>query len=230
MKNFCIILLLVVAIITFIPLNRQVSGASLDDIILKIQNVYHETRDLTADFIQESTLRSIDRTQTARGKIYFKNPGKLRWDYKSPAKQEIVTDGKTLWMYLPEDNQVIMNELSKVYRSSTSTFFLMGMGNLKRDFHIELLPSPSEEGENDYSLKLVPNEQQSNFDELFLSVDKSNFLVTEIYFNDFYGNFIRIKFKNISVNKGLPDSLFLFHIPEGVDIVKPPGSLQISNQ
>ena len=202
------------------------SGMPLEDIVTEIQDVYQGTRDFTADFVQESTLKSLKKTQVANGKIYFKNPGKLRWDYIGPTKQAIVTDGETLWMYLPEDKQVIINKLSKVYRTSTSTFFLMGMGNLKRDFDIEQVKSPLSDEEKSYSLKLVPKEQQSNFNDLFLLIDKKTFLVGELYFNDFYGNFIRIKFKNSTTNQGLSDSVFLFNIPEDVEIVEPPQIIQ----
>ena len=197
-------------------------GISKEEIVANVQKAYQGTKDFKADFIQESTLKSINKTQVGKGKIYFKHPGKLRWDYNDTTKQEIVTDGKTLWMYIPQDKQVIINELSKVYRSNTSTFFLSGMGDLKRDFDIELAENPSQNKKKGFLLKLIPKEQQPNINELFLLVDKSTFHVKETYFYDFYENLIRIKFKNSAINKGLPDSLFVFTIPEGVEIVSMP--------
>ena len=192
----------------------------LEEIINNVQRTYRETEDLTADFIQESTLKSLNKTQTAAGKIYYKNRGKLRWDYKGTTEQEIVTDGETLWMYLPEDNQVIVNQLSKVYQSNTSAFFLSEMGDLKKDFNIQLVEATHGDNDKGYHLKLIPRELQSNFDELFLWVDKRNFLVVETYFYDFYGNLIRIKFQNHRVNNGLPDSMFVFKIPKDAEVIE----------
>ncbi|MFH2011379.1 MAG: outer membrane lipoprotein chaperone LolA [Pseudomonadota bacterium] len=197
-------------------------GITLEVIVAKVQDVYQNTKDFKAEFIQESTLKSISKTQVANGKIYFKNPGKLRWDYYHPNKQEVVTDGKTLWMYIPQDKQVMINKLSNVYQSNTSTFFLSGMGNLKRDFDIQMVKQTLDNGEKDYTLKLVPKEPQSNLNELFLVVNKTTFQVMETYFYDFYGNLIRIKFKNPVVNRGLSDSIFIFTIPEGVEVIEPP--------
>ena len=204
----------------FLP--GPVLAITLEEIINNVQRTYRETQDLTADFIQEATLKSLNKTQTAEGKIYYKNQGKLRWDYNDTTKQEIVTDGETLWMYLPEDNQVIVNQLSKVYRSNTSAFFLSEMGDLKKDFDIKLVgPTPGDEDKG-YLLKLIPREQQSSFDELFLWVDKINFRVVETYFDDYYGNLIRIKFRNHIVNSGLPDSMFVFIIPKDAEVIEAP--------
>jgi outer membrane lipoprotein carrier protein len=198
------------------------SGIVLEEIIDKVQGVYKGTKDFKAEFIQESIIKSIDKTEVSKGKIYFKNPGKLRWDYDVPDRQEIVTDGKTLWMYVPQDRQVMINKLSDVYQSNTSTFFLFGMGDLKRDFYIHLVKPDSNDAEKGYILKLTPKESQPNISELFLLIDKATFQVIETYFYDFYENFIRIKFKNAVINRGLSDSLFVFTIPKGVEVLEAP--------
>ena len=205
-------------VFAFLP--GPVFAVPLEEIINNVQRTYRETEDLTADFIQESTLKSLNKTQTATGKIYYKNQGKLRWDYKGTTKQKIVTDGETLWMYLPEDNQVIINQLSKVYQSNTSAFFLSEMGDLKKDFDIQLVGATPGDEDKGYQLKLIPREQQSSFDEIFLWVDKINFLVVETYFYDFYGNLIRIKFRNHRVNNGLPDSMFVFTVPKDAEVIE----------
>jgi outer membrane lipoprotein carrier protein len=198
------------------------SGIVLEEIIDKVQGVYKGTKDFKAEFIQESIIKSIDKTEVSKGKIYFKNPGKLRWDYDVPDRQEIVTDGKTLWMYVPQDRQVMINKLSDVYQSNTSTFFLFGMGDLKRDFYIHLVKPDSNDVEKGYILKLTPKESQPNISELFLLIDKATFQVIETYFYDFYENFIRIKFKNAVINRGLSDSLFVFTIPKCVEVLEAP--------
>ena len=201
---------------------KLASGIALQEIIDRVQDVYKGTKDFKAEFIQESIIKSIDKTEISKGRIYFKNPGKLRWDYDIPAKQEIVTDGKTLWMYVAQDRQVMINKLSDVYQSNTSTFFLFGMGDLKRDFDIHLVGSDSNTVEEGYILKLIPKEPQPNINELFLLIHKATFQVMETYFYDFYENFIRIKFRNSVINRGLSDSLFVFTIPKGVEVLEAP--------
>ena len=215
---------LVFVLLTFLP--GPCLGIPLEEIVAKVQDVYQRTKDLKADFTQESTLKSLDKTQTATGEIYFKNPGKLRWDYNTPTKQEIVTNGETLWMYIYEDRQVVVSNFSEVYQSNTSAFFLSGMGDLKRDFHVRLGEPTDEDDGNSYVLRLIPREQQSNIEELFLLIDKDSFLVVETYFHDFYGNLIRIRFKNHKINRGLQDSMFIFKIPDDVDVIEQPSISQ----
>ncbi|KAF0123465.1 MAG: outer membrane lipoprotein carrier protein [bacterium] len=222
MRIYRFILLFGVVLTLSLSFPNPTLGIPLEEIVARVQGIYQKTKDFKAEFIQESTLKSINKTQVAKGKIYFKNPGKLRWDYYHPNKQEIVTDGKTLWMYMSQDKQVMISELSKVYRSNTSTFFLSGMGNLKRDFDVQLVEPTLKNEDKGYLLRLVPKEPQSNLNELFLLVDKVSFQVAETYFYDFYGNLIRIKFKNPVINRGLSDSIFVFTIPKGVEVIESP--------
>ena len=216
--------ILILGVLSVFPVlfPQVASGIALEEIIDRVQNVYKGTKDYKAEFVQESIIKSIDKTEVSKGKIYFKNPGKLRWDYDVPAKQEIVTDGKTLWMYMAQDRQVMINKLSDVYQSNTSTFFLFGMGDLKRDFDIHLVGSDSDNTEKGYILKLIPKEPQPNINELFLLIHKTTFHVMETYFYDFYENFIRITFKNSVINRGLSDSLFVFTIPKGAEVLEAP--------
>ena len=226
MKICGLISSLVVLLVLFSSLPDFASDIPLERIIANVQEMYQRTKDIEADFFQESTIKSLNKTQIAKGKFYFKTPSKLRWDYNDPTKQEIVTDGNTLWMYIADDRQVTVNAFSSVYRSNTSAFFLSGMGDLDRDFDVQLEKPSVHDEEKAFLLRLTPKEQQANIDKLFLLVDRGTFLVLETYFNDFYGNLIRIRFKNMVINQGLPDSMFTFTIPEGVDVVEPPQMFQ----
>ncbi|MFH1624213.1 MAG: outer membrane lipoprotein chaperone LolA [Pseudomonadota bacterium] len=222
MRTYTFSLLFGMILIILVSFSKPVAGIPLGEIVAKVQEVYQRIEDFKAEFIQESTLKSLNKTQVARGEVYFKNPGRIRWNYNDPTKQEIVTNGKTLWIYLPQDKQVTVSDLSGVYQSNISTLFLSGMGDLKRDFDIQLASSTLQAEARGYLLKLVPKELQPNVNELFLVVNKDTFQVVETYFYDFYGNLIRIKFKNLVTNRGVPDSLFVFTVPKDVEVIEAP--------
>ena len=83
------------------------SSISKEKILEKLE-VRYNTADFSADFFQESTLKALDITDTASGKVWFKHPGMMRWEYKTPENYAIISDGKNLWIYRPEDNQVVI--------------------------------------------------------------------------------------------------------------------------
>src|SRR5512134_1520276 len=82
--------------------------------------------DFQGDFFQESRIASLDRIQRGRGRVAVKfERGRgdrvplalFRWEYDQPTTQEIVSDGETMWVYLPENRQVIQSSIDIVSRS-----------------------------------------------------------------------------------------------------------------
>ncbi|MDH3877689.1 MAG: outer membrane lipoprotein carrier protein LolA, partial [Desulfobacterales bacterium] len=91
---------------------REVKAASetnqltVDQILGHVENKYTNSK-FAADFIQKSTIKAMNITDMATGKVYIKYPGMMRWEYEKPDRQIIITDGDKLWVYRPEDNQVM---------------------------------------------------------------------------------------------------------------------------
>ena len=105
-----------------------------DEIVRKVQDRYDATKDLSADVTQEATIASLGKTVSASGKVWFKKPGKMRWELTEGDKQTIVADGSTLWLYRPEDQQVLKMPFDAAFRSSSPVSFLTGVGRIAQDF------------------------------------------------------------------------------------------------
>lgn len=192
-----------------------VCADDLDTIISKVQKTYDGIQDIQANFTQFTTSASIKQTQKADGVVSFKKPGMMRWEYKSPGKDIIVSDGMTIWVYQQDIGQVMVgNAIDN--GTSISNNFLAGIGNLKKDFDITLA-----EGDNAaHLLKLNPKTAQPNVQKLYLAVDKKTFLVTRTIVYDLLGNETKVVFENIKTNQSLSGNMFKFKIPEGVKVVK----------
>ena len=80
------------------------SDLPLEQILDRMEKHY-TGNNFQAEFIQESTVKAMDITDFASGKIFVRYPGKMRWEYEKPEKQVIITDGIKLWIYRPADNQ-----------------------------------------------------------------------------------------------------------------------------
>ena len=146
--------------------------------------------DYSADFFQESKIASLDRLQRANGRVEvsfnYQRPQTVpevmfRWQYDQPTTQEIVSDGKTLWVYLPENNQVIQSDIEMVNKSRQNDpmTFLTGLGNLSRDFQI-LWATPNTDIDGNYVLKLTPRRVSSLINHLIIVVDR---FAVEVYQN-----------------------------------------------
>src|SRR5262247_4359485 len=142
---------------------------SADQIVDSLQKNYDTTADFTADFRQETEVKTLNRTLKSSGKLSFKRPGKMLWRYDEPKGQFVLADGKYLYFYQPEQNQVIKSPLKNAFRGDIPLSFLLGLGNLKKDFNAALKSTE----ENNYILRLEPKGESGGFSEILLAVNKS---------------------------------------------------------
>ncbi len=203
-------------------LPHKAQGATPDEIADKIQANYEKILDYRANFVQEVTLTNIDKIQKNEGVVYFKKGGKMRWDYQKPQKQEFISDGKTIWHYMPADNQVWVDKATQAFSSKMPSTFLTGMGNLKRDFKIKFAKSPLVDTKDNYLLELFPKEEQPGMKRLLLVVAKDSYQVMGTLVYDQFENLTRVIFSEIKTNNDLPDDLFSFQIPKGAEVIRPP--------
>src|SRR5262249_9126730 len=115
-----------------------VSAQSLDEVLREIERVYGRMNDLRADFTQTAFNKSLNQTIPAKGTVYLKKGGKLRWEFTEPTPQEIVSDGKKLWVYTPTLNQANVAEAPEALAGPAGSF-LAGLGKLRSEFEVRFL-------------------------------------------------------------------------------------------
>ncbi len=181
-----------------------------------LQKRYDSTFDFVSDFSQETEVKTLNRQLRASGTVYFKKPGKMLWKYEDPKGQLVLADGEFVYFYQPEQKQVLKTRLSKAFLSDTPLSFLLGIGELKRDFQGTLTGS---EGEA-YEIRLVPKDRLGEIGRLFLGVDKKDFDILWARIEDAVGNVTTIRFYKMQRGVGVDDSLFRLKLPKDVDIVE----------
>ena len=60
----------------------------------------------------------------------------MRWDYTGPEKKLFVSDGRTMFLYFPDEKQVMKNAVPSQDQATSAVLFLMGKGNIVRDFNV----------------------------------------------------------------------------------------------
>ncbi|MEJ2698303.1 MAG: outer-membrane lipoprotein carrier protein LolA [Desulfuromonadales bacterium] len=192
-----------------------------------------------ADFVQTSRIVSLDREQKGGGKVTVRfarsgadNFPAFRWEYEKPSLQEIISDGRTLWVYVPDSRQVIESKLdsSNLNKSGNPLLFLAELGDLSKVFNISWA-DPKQDAAGNFLLELVPKEPSPLLQRLRILVRRQAlpefapsgkeriFPILASTVVDSSGNSTRIEFKNIRMNLKLPGDFFHFKVPKGVEVV-----------
>lgn len=219
---------------------------ALDDVVARIESNYKNVAAFKGSFKQKATLKTLNRVQESMGKLFYKKPNKFKWQYTKPTEQEITSDGKTLWIYLPENKQVYIYELMDNQgiggEGQIPGNFLNNLGDLGRDFNVKWRTPTERDAQGNYLIELVPKSPVASIHELLLVIPRditttssSAFPVIASTVRDAYGNTTNIEFINIEILEtvdgtakakkktgGLPDTMFTYTPPVGVEIIKPP--------
>ena len=189
---------------------------AVDEIMREIEKRYASTG-FSAVFSQQSKLKALDMTDTATGTILVKRPGMMRWEYEKPNRHMIITDGEDLWLYRPDDNQVMTGKAPDFFKDGKGAGFLSDLKLLRKTFTVTLEKSGPD---NEYLLKLVPMEKIFDISLLYLLISKENYNIIQIITYNSYDDETRIELSDIEFKDKIDNANFRFQIPEGVDILQ----------
>lgn len=209
---------LVFALFFALPVFSTSAQRSPEEVAAALQAKYDRVRDFSADFVQHYESGVLRRKITERGKVQVKKPGKMRWDYTQPEKKVFVSDGTTIYLWVPADNQVTRTAVPKQDEATTAVLFLVGKGDLTRDFKVSFAPDAPE---GTYALRLDPKLPERDYDWLRLVVDDQTLQIRELTASDRQGGQSTFQFSNYEENAGIADSTFAFKIPKGADVIDP---------
>ncbi len=142
-----------------------------------------------------------------------------RWEYTSPEEQLFVSDGKTVYFYVPSDKQVNREAVKDTFDDRIPLMFLLGRSNLADEFkNFELLNTqPFLAGTK--VVRMTPK-RKTDLKELIMEVDPQNFQIRRLVLDHNDGSHSEFIFSNIRTNTGLKATLFDFKVPPGVQIVE----------
>ncbi len=182
----------------------------------QIEKRYEVVSTFRAKFIQISKAPGVIKRERASGIVYLRKDGKFRWDYEKPEVVIIVSDGQTLWIYQAEDKQVMVDESFRKRLKRFPYTFLKGMQHLQDDFDAKVLTT----GDTAVTLELIPKKAIKEIKRMTLTFDPRTFLIHKIEWLSSQEVQTVITFEDIDITSKIPDSVFHFEPPEGVDIVK----------
>jgi outer membrane lipoprotein carrier protein len=211
------LLALLIALSLASPASAQL--AALEDTVRGIEGAYGKMTDLKAEFTQTAFNKSLNQTIPASGAVYLKKGGKVRWEYAEPTPQQIVSDGKTIWIYTPTLNQVNTGPAPEALAGPAGSF-LSGLGKLREHFGVRFLnPAQPKDDAGNVVLDLTPKQPLPTLNRLVLSFDPNGWQIRKAVVYDQFENTVTMKFVKLAINSGLDDKLFAFVAPKGVATV-----------
>lgn len=189
-----------------------ISQAAMADGVSSLRDFFNNTTTMRAQFSQVVKDKQGRKEQEVEGTMQLQRPNKFRWDYKKPYEQQIVSDGKDVFLYDTELQQVTVRQLSKTLGSSPAAM-LAGGENVEKSF---TLKNATRKDGLAWVLAL-PKDKESGFERVLLGFKADKLRKMELY--DSFNHITHITFDEVERNPKLEDATFLFTPPKGVDVV-----------
>ena len=200
--------------------DARAAGPTAEEIAKRVQTFYDSTKTFQASFTQTYTIKVQNVKKVSTGKVIFEKPGKMSWTYDAPNGNRVVSDGTTIKVYEKENEQMYESAVkSSQYPAALS--FLMGKGQLTKDFALRMLDPAQMKFEGGYVLEGTPKEATPAYQKMLLYVDAQTNQVRRVLILDAQGNRNRFDFTAPGVNQPVPKDEFNFTPPPGTRVIKP---------
>ncbi len=189
------------------------------EVTLRVENTLRSYQSLQANFEQFYYSASVSTPLHEKGKLYFKKPDLMKWEYKDPEEKVFLIKDDFFWDYNKEEKQLIKYALSGREQDSEVILLLSGRISLIDNYFVELNPFPTE-NISSVQLKLTPRDEESADTFLLLEVDEKTWLIQKLISFDWTGNKTEFRFSGIKTNIPIPNRTFELRIPADVEIIE----------
>ena len=201
---------------------------SPSEVVKKVKKRYSELKSYSSDFL--ITINNNKKSTQMKGNCLFKSPGKSRYDFEAPDGDAIVSDGKTLWIYIKKIGAVGKQdlEISKNNTSGEPIFqanSLPGLNRIFRKYHYKFdsINQPQKlEGKEYFVLSLEQREKIGGFETMTLYINANDYIVHKAIGKDSRGKETILEYSKFIPDAEIEDGLFNYHISGNAKIVNNP--------
>ena len=202
-----------------VPRNKSKPSSVALAIAEQIDKHYNSLHTMTADFTQ--TEQGMGAVRIERGKIFLKRDGRMRWDYMAPVTKSFILDGKNAWLYLPEERRVRHSKVKQLNDMRSPLRFLLGHAQLAKELEqIKVEDMSAGETKDHIILSGIPkHDLGGDIHHLWIEVN-AKMEILQLKMEQNTGEQSEFSFSNVKEDVPLPDSLFRFIPPQGVEIIE----------
>lgn len=201
----------------FLVSGYAAAGETAAAILDQLEKTY-AGKSFFTDFSQISTLKVLDITETASGTAWFSHPGKMKWLYTTPDRHEIITNGRNVWIYRPDQAQVMVGQADRFFRSGAGGAFLSDIGLIRKSFQLTIHATDPAWVE----LALDPKQEQPAGQDsltILIRISRKTHEITRVTTVNGHGDTTLFEFTGIRFSP-LSSGFFEFTIPEGTSIME----------
>ena len=178
----------------------------------RLDRFFEKVTTFKASFIQVVLDENLLALEETSGLLWIARPGRFRWDYESGHRQSIVADGEVLWLYDVELEQVTRRAQESAI-GQTPAVLLSGGQQYRKDYNVTIL---GRQGAVNW-ISLVPKFSDGSFAEIQLGFEGETLRLIQLL--DELNQITRVTLANVFENEPIPDSVFRFIPPTGVDVI-----------
>jgi len=184
---------------------------SVRQLVLQLKTI----NTIESEFEQRLEDSSKKPLQQLTGTMWVKRPGHFRWDTSEPFPQQIITDGKKIWVYDQDLEQVVEQEMDMKLGNTPALLLSGDPDKLSESFEISAARYTAS---GKWRYDLSPKGENNLF--VSLQMEFLNDEVLSMVLQDGLGQTTYIAFKNPKVNGAINPSIFEFKVPPGVDVIR----------
>ena len=196
------------------PTSSAIGNEMIKEDILNAIEKKYAGKSFEADFKQISKLAALDITEEASGRASFSHPGKMRWKYMAPEHHEIITNGKSLWIFRPQENQVMQGDASSFFKAGAGGAFLSDISLVRKNYTIRLKDVTADYVEID----LVAKKQTPDISLIVIRISQKNSEIQRVVTYNVYDDTTLFEFSNIQFKK-IDPGIFEFKAPKGSNVI-----------
>ena len=189
------------------------------EVALRVENALRSYQSFQANFEQFYYSATISTPLHEKGKLYFKKPNLMKWEYQDPEEKVFLIKDDLFWDYNKEEKQLIKYDLSQGEQNTEVISLLSGKVALLDNYSVEFNPFPTENA-NTIQIKLTPKDEEFADTFLLLEVDEKTWFIQTLISFDWTGNRTEFRFSKIKTNVTLQNKTFELRVPPDVEIIE----------
>jgi outer membrane lipoprotein carrier protein len=189
-------------------------AADLDvsKLLKSVEDRYNNIQTLQTSF--EETMVNQGRRRTESGELFLRKPGRMRWQYSSPAGKLFLSDGKNVYFYSPDTNRAEKMKLKETEDMRAPMAFLLGRIEFQKDFK-EFRSKPEPDG---VLITAIPKSDKMPYREVSFLVGPDS-RIERLVVTGQDASVLEFTFQHEKLNPKVADSLFRFELPKGAEFV-----------
>ncbi|MBW1297174.1 LolA family protein [Aquimarina litoralis] len=186
----------------------KLSASEATTFINDVSKSAKQSKTIVNTFTQLKHIDFLSNDIESNGDLYFKSPNIIKWSYTKPYKYSVIFKDKKLYINDAGKKSDINLASNKVFKKLNDLIAKSVSGDMldESQFAMQFFKN-----KGIYIAKLAPKDQtlKNMFKQIVLGFESKSYLVSSVKLIEPSGDYTLIKFKNTSVNKPIPDAVFI---------------------